>query len=149
MKKGLLNILLRLFSFAGYANKRSKYLHEENYENSFTICNKKAEEGDAEAQFNLALMYEKGDGIKQDKQKALYWYTKAAEQGLFVAQNNLGFMYNEGEGIEQDKQKAIYWLTKAAEQGHFIAQTNLAHIYFKGTAQDKVKAVYWYTKAAE
>ena len=119
MEKGLLNILLHillhLFPFAWYANKRSKYLHEENYENSFTFCNEKAEEGDAEAQFNLALMYEKGDGIKQDKQKAFYWYKKAAEQGNAEAQYRLAVMHDKGDGIEQNRSLAQNYYQQACD----------------------------------
>ena len=85
MKKGLLVILSLLFSFAGYANQCSKYWHEENYKKAFTPCKEQAEQGDAEAQYNLAIMYDKGDGTEQDKQKAVYWYTKAAEQGYASA----------------------------------------------------------------
>ena len=119
MKKSLLNILSRLFPFAGHANKRSKYLHKENYEKTFTSCKEEAEQGNADAQYNLALMYDNGDGTEPDKQKAFYWYTKAAEQGYPKAQYNLAYLYYQGDGIKQDKQKAFYWYTKAAEQGEF------------------------------
>ena len=37
-----------------------------------------AEQGDAEAQFNLGLMYEQGQGITQDYAEALRWYRLAA-----------------------------------------------------------------------
>ena len=80
MKKGLLVILSLLFSFAVYANQCSEYWYKENYEKAFTSCKEEAEQGNAEAQYFLASMYDKGDGVEQDKQKAFYWYTKAAEQ---------------------------------------------------------------------
>ena len=54
-------------------------------------------------------MYYQGDGIEQDKQKAVYWYTKAAKQNHSEAQYNLALMYEKGEGVKQDKEKAIYW----------------------------------------
>ena len=81
MKKGLLVILSLLFSFAVYANQCSEYWYKENYEKAFTPYKKEAEQGNAEAQFFLAYMYDDGEGTEQDKQKAFYWYTKAAEQG--------------------------------------------------------------------
>ncbi|WP_276904408.1 tetratricopeptide repeat protein, partial [Frischella perrara] len=117
MKNGLLIISLCLFSFAGYANQCSEYWHKGNYEKAFTPCKEEAEQGNADAQYILAYMYEEGVGTKQDKQKAFYWYTKAAEQGHPHPQHNLAIMYYQGEDIEQDKQKAFYWYTKAAEQG--------------------------------
>lgn len=51
---------------------------------------KKAEEGDAEAQFQLGLAYYNGDGINKNYRKAYYWFQKAIEQGNGDAQNYLG-----------------------------------------------------------
>ncbi|GHT32760.1 hypothetical protein AGMMS49592_0010 [Endomicrobiia bacterium] len=42
---------------------------------------KKAEQGFAEAQYNLGVMYYKGEGVKQDYKEAIKWFKKAAEQG--------------------------------------------------------------------
>ncbi|MCX8627214.1 sel1 repeat family protein, partial [Gilliamella sp. B3976] len=50
------------------------------------------------AQYNLGLMYDEGDGVDVNKEKAIYWYTKAAEQGGREAQNNLGALYQQGDG---------------------------------------------------
>ena len=110
-----------------------------------------AEQGDAQAQFNLGLIYYKGEGVRQDKQKAVEWYRKAAEQGDARAQYNLGLMYDKGDGVRQDKQKAVEWLTKAAEQGHARAQCNLGWMYYKGEGvrQDKSAAKEWFGKACD
>uniref|UniRef100_UPI002593A415 tetratricopeptide repeat protein n=1 Tax=uncultured Psychrobacter sp. TaxID=259303 RepID=UPI002593A415 len=72
---------------------------------------------DAEAQYNIGLMYDKGEGVRQDYAKAVEWYTKAANQDVPVAQYNLGLMYNKGEGVRQDYAKALEWYIKAANQG--------------------------------
>jgi TPR repeat protein len=48
-----------------------------------------AEQGDAEAQFNLGSRYIFGMGVAQDKVKAAEWYRKAAEQGHEAAQKKL------------------------------------------------------------
>ncbi len=40
-----------------------------------------AEQGDADAQYNLALMYDRGYGVPQDYVQARQWYEKAAAQG--------------------------------------------------------------------
>lgn len=89
---------------------------------------KKAEQGDVEAQFNLGIAYEKGYGVEQSYEKAVYWYTKAAEQGNANAQNNLGVAYHNGNGVEQDKNKAIYWFRKACENSNDDACKNLNRI---------------------
>ncbi|MBL0641313.1 sel1 repeat family protein, partial [Aeromonas veronii] len=53
-----------------------------------------AEQGDAEAQFNMGLMYDQGQGVPQDDGQAMAWYRLAAEQGHVGAQFNLGWMYD-------------------------------------------------------
>jgi len=96
-------------------------------------------------------MYNVGEGVLQDCEKALYWYLKAAEQGLALAQTNVGLMYAQGgAGVPQDPKKALEWLTKAAQQGFALAQFNLGFMYDngKGVPQDDQKALDWYKKAA-
>jgi len=120
---------------------------------SFQLYQPKANQGDADAQFNLALLYYHGVGTPQDARYAIYWYTKAAEQGHVNAQYNLGrlYMYGYGEEVRQDPKLAVYWLTKASEQGLVQAQYGLGHLYEWGDGgpQDYKQAFYWYTKAAE
>jgi TPR repeat protein len=126
---------------------------ETSYILSFQLNQSKANQGDANAQFTLALLYEKGAGTPQDTRYAIYWYTKAAEQGHVNAQYYLGklYMYGYGEEVRQNPKLAVYWLTKASEQGLFQAQYVLGHLYEWGDGgpQDYKQAFYWYTKAAE
>ena len=84
-----------------------------------------AEQGNAAAQFNLGLMYEKGDGVAQDDQEAAKWYHKSAVKGYADAQLNLGTMYDEGRGVPEDNQKAAQWYRAAARNGFDAADTNL------------------------
>ena len=55
-----------------------------------------AEQGDAEAQISLGIMYDYGRGVPEDDTEAVKWYRKAAEQGVAKAQYNLGVMYTNG-----------------------------------------------------
>ncbi len=109
-----------------------------------------AEQGNANAQFNLGLMYDNGQGVSQDHAKALQWYRKAAEQGNVEAQYNLGFMYDNGQGVPQDYAKALRWWRKAAEQGNAKAQSKLGFMYRNGLGvpQDYVQAHLWYNLVA-
>lgn len=91
-----------------------------------------AEYGDASAQFNLGLCYEKGNGVIKDMNKAVQWYQKSAAQGHAPAQCILGKCYENGNGVEQDYRKAFEWYTKAAEQGHAPAQFYLGLCYENG-----------------
>ena len=76
-----------------------------------------AEQGTAEAQLNLGLMYALGQGILKNEAEAARWFRLAAEQGDTDAQNNLGVMYAEGRGVPLNKAEAMKWYRKAAEQG--------------------------------
>ena len=76
-----------------------------------------AEQGNAEAQSNLGVMYAKGEGVPQDYKMAVQWYRRAAEQGNASAQFNLGVSYAEGEGVPQDYVHAHMWTNIAASGG--------------------------------
>ena len=110
-----------------------------------------AEQGDAEAQFNLGYYYDEGRGVAKDKVKAVKWYREAAEQNYAPAQFNLGCCYDNGQGVGEDKVKAMKWYRKAAEQNYAPAQSNLGCCYDngRGVAKDAVEAVKWYRQAAE
>ncbi len=41
-----------------------------------------ADQGDADAQFNLGIMYENGRRVPQDETEAVRWYRLAADQGF-------------------------------------------------------------------
>ena len=72
-----------------------------------------AAEGDAIAQFNLALMYHRGLGVGLDETVAVSWYHKSAENGYSKAQEFLAAAYQEGWfGLKKDQQKADYWNSK-------------------------------------
>ena len=83
-------------------------------EESFESVRLRAEQGDADAQYNLGVMYGDGEGVPQDDKEAVRWYRLAAEQGNSDAQNNLGLMYEEGEGVPQDYSQAHIWYNLAA-----------------------------------
>lgn len=76
-----------------------------------------AAQGNAAAQFNLGVMYENGQGVRQDYVQAVQWYRKASEQGDAQAQFNLGGMYAEGRGVRQDLALAQEWYGKACQNG--------------------------------
>ncbi|MCK9681056.1 tetratricopeptide repeat protein, partial [Haemophilus influenzae] len=54
---------------------------QSNYQTAFKLWLPMAEQGYAKAQFNLGVMYAKGQGVKQDDFEAVKWFRKAAEQG--------------------------------------------------------------------
>lgn len=74
--------------------------------------------------FNLAVDYDKGNGVQQDFVQAAFWYRKASEQGNAFAQNNLGVMYQLGRGVPRDLTEAYKWYNLAAAQGYATALSN-------------------------
>lgn len=93
---------------------------------------KAAEQGNADAQELLGILYADGLGVSQDYQQAANWYQKAAEQGNAGAQEFLGMLYGNGDGVPKDLRQAAYWLRKAAEQGRVKAQVMLGSMYTFG-----------------
>jgi len=99
-----------------------------------------AEKGDAKAQYNLALIYDRGIGVKNDDSKALKWYRLAAEQGYAEAQYNLGMMYYFGKGVDQDNIKAYQWIILAAADGVEAAAEAKKELAKKIPAQQRLAA---------
>ena len=81
-----------------------------------------AEDGNADAQFNLGVIYRSGTEIAKSDVEAAKWYRKAAEQGIATAQFNLGCMYLNGAGVDKNKIEAAKWIKMAADQGMKVAQ---------------------------
>ena len=111
-----------------------------------------AENGDAETQFNLGVLYDNGgQGVPQDYKEAIKWYRLAADQGDADAQFNLGVFYHFGEGVPQDYKEAVKWYRLAADQGLALAQFKLGLLYDngQGVPQDYKEAVKWYRLAAD
>ncbi|MEM7072770.1 MAG: tetratricopeptide repeat protein [Pseudomonadota bacterium] len=100
--------------------------------------------------FERGLQYEKGDGVEQDYDQAVYWYRKAAEQGFAIAQSNLGWMYEVEKGVVRNYAQAPHWYRKAAKQGNALAQNNLGLMYDqgRGVVKSDQTAYLWFALAA-
>lgn len=93
---------------------------------------KAAEQGNAEGQFYLGVMYARGRGVPHDFSQAAHWFQKAADQGHAGAQCNLGIAYAEGAGVKRDDKQAVQWLQKAAKHGEAMAQARLGEMFADG-----------------
>jgi len=122
----------------------------EDYGEAFSIFSRLAEAGDAEAQYNLAMLYRTGKGVKKDLSAGFKWFAQAAEQGIPDAQYYLAHMYDNGEAVEKNLSKAFEWYQKAAEQGQGLAQINLGVMYADGISvpQNVERAYLWFHAAA-
>jgi hypothetical protein len=81
----------------------------------------------AYAQYFLARMYERGEGVTKDPKLAAKWYRKAAEQGVNDAQFRLAAMYENGDGVPKDMEYAYGWYSVAAHLGSRKAGPALEH----------------------
>lgn len=110
-----------------------------------------ADQGNADAQFGIGLLFGNGYGVALDDAQAAKWYQLAAEQSHPAAQCHLAVMYSNGWGVPQSDEQAFHWFKLAAENGVPEAQMDLAKLYAGGygVAEDKVEARKWLAIAAE
>lgn len=107
--------------------------------------------GDAEAQYNVAVLFEVGGILPKDYDAAYSWYVKSAGQGFAKAQNNLGLYYQMGISVAEDFRVASDLYTKSAGQGYAPAQYNLGQCYLHriGVRYSAIQAAYYLQKAAD
>lgn len=109
-----------------------------------------AQHGDTAAQFQLAALYSRGEGVEKNYPESARWLTLAAQQGNAPAQGVLATMYYEGVGVAQNYTQAAHWARLAAMQGDSTGQSVLGAMYFEGRgyAQDYQEAYAWLALAA-
>ena len=110
----------------------------------------KANNGDAEAQYQLGRSYLVGRLVEKDLATAIKWFRLAAEQGNEDAIISLGICYVRGNGVEKNILEAIKLWTVAADRGNKQAMIKLASLYYNGSYGIDVnykEALEWYTKA--
>lgn len=73
-----------------------------------------AEQGDRRAQYQIGVLYYRGQGVPQDFAEAAKWFRRAAERGDADAQFNLGLLYVDGKGMPKDFVRALMWFDLAA-----------------------------------
>jgi len=123
-----------------------------DYEAAFDSLVGIADEGSAEAQYLLGLMYAQGQGVSQDFYQAGKMYRLAGDQGHAGAQINLGSLFENCYGNGPcNSEKAAFWYRRAADQGNPIAQYNLGVMYGvgEGVAKNEWAAKILLRKSAE
>jgi hypothetical protein len=147
-------------AWAGFKEGFDAYKRKD-YATAYKELKSAAEQGNANAQFYVGQMYERGlidydhSNVKESNiilnRNTLIWYNKSAKQGHVKAQVMLGFMYYWRSGIPINKKLAVKWFRKAAEQGDPQAQHLLGGMYEAGLGvlKNYKKAAKWYRKSAE
>ena len=93
--------------------------------NSPGSLQKLADQGDADAQWQMGVRYHNGEGVPRDDAQAMRWFLRAAEQGHVIAQATLGAYYWAGRGVPQDLSKAYFWSAIALAQGDENSKSRL------------------------
>lgn len=97
-----------------------------------TALRSRAERGDRDAWYELAVAYVSGEHVPRDSVQAANAFEKAAQAGIPEAAFNLGVCYQNGEGRPQDAKQRLRWFALAAEGGHGQAAYFLAQAYRQG-----------------
>jgi TPR repeat protein len=71
---------------------------------------KAANQGYEQAQFNLGVLYQTGQGVPPDYAAVAGWWRKAADRGFTKAAFNLGVMYQTGKRVPQDYTEAVKYI---------------------------------------
>jgi len=111
----------------------------------------RAYEGDREAQFKVAVLYNSNDLSNDNKEQAVYWFKQAARQGHVLAQYNYGHHLMTADGVEKNESLAIRWWLEAALQNHPLAQFNVGRAYYLGIGieEDHEQSLYWFKRGAQ
>lgn len=120
-----------------------------DYQRAYREWKAAADAGQAEAQFDLGVLYAQGLGVRRDFTAAASWYRKSAEQGNAEAQYALGQMYSRGWGVPRDEADAIRWFQMANSVESDGPPTDWANVEGYGMPQDPEQAAYWYRQAAD
>ena len=91
-----------------------------------------AEQGDAEAQFQIGWLYANGQGLRQNPTTAADWWERAAHAGHPDADLAIAQAYQNGRGRNQDFKQAVYWMLVAARNGNDEAQAIIRGMAGKG-----------------
>lgn len=105
-----------------------------------------AQAGHAPAQFDLAMLYATGRGLRADPRRSRYWIELAAKQGHVGAEYFLAESHARGGPFPPDRAGARAGFTRIAERGFVPAQYRLARLLVADG--ETAEALRWYELAA-
>jgi uncharacterized protein len=124
-------------------------IERREYATALQLLRPLAEQGNADAQVILAMMFITGRGLPQDHAEAVKWLRKGANHRNAVAQCLL--RHATDQGLLQDDVAVVAGPQKAADEGNDVAQCLLGVRYGAGdhVQQDYAEAAKWFRKAAD
>lgn len=113
-------------------------------------CRRRADAGEAGAQYDMGLLSQVGKHVAKDGRAAASWMKKSADGGDIDALATLGVYYLRGPGVERDAERGLGMIREAADKGSFVGMVSLAYAYYDGSGvkQDKKTSRKLLRKAA-
>ena len=97
-----------------------------DYEKAFSTMQALAETSDhGYAQYYMAMMYLKGQGVDQNYKVASEWFRRASEKNIAQAQYKLGDLYFNGRGVPKDYENAYIWYSVGASHKHKLSVSSV------------------------
>ncbi len=106
----------------------------QNDKEALFFFKKAALSGHIQAQVNVGLKYEKGEGTNVNKERAIYWYSRAAFNQDNIAQFRLASLLQKEAGKAKESH---FWFAKSAELGNPEAHLALATNFILGRGVEK------------
>jgi localization factor PodJL len=105
-----------------------------------------ASKGLVMAQYQMARLFEKGEGVPRDLAASRSWTEQAAIGGNVKAMHDLAVFFAEGEAGPQSYASAAEWFRQASDMGVVDSQYNLALLFEQGQGvpKDPAEAAFWY-----
>jgi len=110
------------------STRENNHYTQQQVSQKFMYAQQAAQQGNARAQFDLGLMYAKGEGVRKDEKKAFSWFHKAARNNHVEAKFYMGLSFAQGRGVRKQAQLARYWFKLAVKAGHKQAIAYLATV---------------------
>ena len=128
-----------------YLNLAHEQIKEKNYRMGVVSLLRASKGGLAEADYELALLYNAGDKIPENRPNAIEHMKKAADKGFAPAQYVLAVWTEQGYFGETDTAAAVRLYEQAATQGHQNAMKSLIVLYagLDNVPADKERQSYW------
>lgn len=140
---------LQKASDGGNRRAKGKLLRVKKQQDKFKQCVVKAQSGKTEAQYQVAMMYLMGKGVKRDNNQARKWLGAAARDDYAKAITRLGIINYKGEGGPKNYTEALALFNRVADTS-VLAQYYLGEMYATGSGVKKsyLAAIDWYKKSA-
>ncbi|SCY99751.1 tetratricopeptide repeat protein [Flavobacterium caeni] len=133
-------------------NKQSKELiAKQDYKNALPILRKAAEQGSAEAQYNLGYFLSAGVGTNRNVVEGIKWYRLSSENGFNDGHYAMMMAYGNGEGVQQNSAVAFQYAIKCANNNDPTCIWNVVTCYATGMGVNKNEGLFktWIFKLAK